>query len=97
MKAMPKKTTEFKSGISHSILAWSHQATTAYRFFSKEDFLHMMSDMSVEDIKADIERFKDLEEYEICQKIKFVLRVKENAEKVSIDSLCGMALSGDMD
>ncbi|MBC7744281.1 MAG: hypothetical protein H7096_04200 [Flavobacterium sp.] len=59
--------------IQHSILSFSNQATTAYRLFSKEDFLNMMSDMNLEDIKNDLEKFKALEEYEICNKIEFVI------------------------
>lgn len=73
--------------IQNSILAFSSQATTAFRWFSKEDFLNMMSEMSMEEIKLDLERFKALEEYEICKKIEFVLQAKENAEMVNINSL----------
>lgn len=79
--------TESDQRVSHSILSYSNQATVAYRYFSKEDFLFMMSDMSVEDIKSDLERFKDLEEYEICKKINFVLREKRNLETINLDSL----------
>ena len=61
----------------HSILSYSSQATTAYRWFSNEDFLNLMSEMSFEEIRADLDRFKTLEEYEICKKINFVLQQKE--------------------
>jgi len=73
--------------INHSILSYSSQATTAYRWFSNEDFLNLMSDMSLEEIKADLDRFKILEEYEICKKIKFVIQQKEIAETVDINIL----------
>ena len=65
-----KADPRISSKTSHSILAYSHGAITGYRFFTKEDFLHMMYDMSLEDIMKDLERFKDLEEYEICTKLK---------------------------
>ena len=73
--------------IPNSILAFSSQATTAFRWFTKEDFLNMMSEMSMEEIKLDLERFKALEEYEICKKIEYVLQAKANAEMVNIHSL----------
>lgn len=75
------------SKTSHSILAYSHGAITGYRFFTKEDFLHMMYDMSLEDIMKDLERFKDLEEYEICTKLKFVIREKRKTEEFSLGDL----------
>jgi len=77
-----KAEFEAEQRISHSILAFSHNAIIAYRFFTKEDFLHMMSDMSPEDIVKDLERFKKLEEYKICQKIQFVLEQKIASEKM---------------
>ena len=73
--------------IKHSLLSFSSQATTAYRWFSNEDFLSLMSEMSFEEIKADLERFKTLEEYEICKKIGFVLQQKEIAETVDLNIL----------
>ena len=72
---------------SHSILAYSHGALTAFRFFTKEDFLHMMYDMDLEDIMMDLERFKDLEEYEICSKLKFVIREKKKTETLNVENL----------
>ena len=51
--------------LDHSILSFSSQAVTAFRWFSKEDFLEMMSEMSMQEIELDLERFKALEEYEI--------------------------------
>ena len=69
----------------HSILSFSNQATTAYRFFSKENFLDMMSEMSIGDIKLDLERFKNLEEYEICKKIEFVIEEKTKAEMIKVN------------
>lgn len=77
--------------LNHSILSFSSQAVTAFRWFSKEDFLAMMSEMSMEDIQLDLVRFKALEEYEICKKIEFVLAEKKNAEKVSINMLMANA------
>ena len=77
--------------LNHSILSFSSQAVTAFRWFSKEDFLAMMSEMSMQDIELDLERFKALEEYEICKKIEFVLAEKQNAEKVSINMLMANA------
>lgn len=73
--------------IKNSILTYSSQATKAYRWFSNEDFLDLMSEMSLEEIKADLERFKTLEEYEICKKIGFVLQHKEIAERVKVTIL----------
>ena len=73
--------------LDHSILSFSSQSVTAFRWFSKEDFLDMMSEMSMQEIELDLERFKALEEYEICKKIEFVLDEKKNAEKVSINLL----------
>jgi len=72
---------------SHSILAYSHGATRAFRFFSKEDFLHMMCDMSLADIINDMERFKSLEEYEICNKLMFVIREKRKTEDLSVEAV----------
>ncbi len=69
-----------------SILSFSNQATTAYRMFSGEDFLHMMSEMSIEEISLDLERFKKLEEYEICNKLEFVIDQKKTAESLIIVS-----------
>jgi len=77
----PKKVQSF------SILAFSKQATKAYRFFTKEDFLNMMSDMSIEDIISDLERFKELEEYEICQKIQFVVKEKKKVDQIHLSYL----------
>ena len=71
--------------LPNSILSFSGQITTGYRMFSKEDFLHMMSEMSLEEIKLDLESFKNLEEYEICKKIEYVIEVKQNAEKLSVN------------
>lgn len=73
--------------IHHSILSFSNQATTAYRWFSKQDFLNMMSEMTMEEIQSDLERFKTLEEYEICKKIEYVLKEKMNAEMLNVNSL----------
>jgi len=73
--------------LNHSILSFSSQAVTAFRWFSKEDFLAMMSEMSTQDIELDLERFKALEEYEICKKIEFVLAEKRNAENMSVSLL----------
>ena len=70
---------------SNSILSFSSQATTAFRWFSNEDFLHMMSEMNLEEIQLDLERFKTLEEYEICKKIEFVLHAKKNADKMDLN------------
>ncbi|WP_207420848.1 hypothetical protein [Desertivirga brevis] len=70
--------------ISHSILAYSRGAVSAFRFFSEEDFLHMMFDMSLEDINADMKRFEELEEFEICRKLKFVIREKQRIEALSL-------------
>lgn len=72
---------------SFSILAYSSNAVKAFRLFSKEDFLHMMSDMTLEDIALDLERFKALEEYEICHKLQYVIREKKNADNLSLDIL----------
>ncbi|WP_207426240.1 hypothetical protein [Pedobacter sp. SYSU D00535] len=82
-----KTETSVGKKVNHSILAFSHQATQAYRYFTKEDFLFMMSDMSLEDILLDLARFKDLEEYEICEKIKFVAQEKEKMESLDLISL----------
>ena len=71
----------------NSILSFSNQATTAYRWFSKQDFLNMMSEMTMEEIKLDLERFKTLEEYEICKKIEYVMQEKKNAEKVNLNMI----------
>lgn len=73
--------------LNHSILSFSSQAVTAFRWFAKEDFLAMMSDMSIHDIELDLNRFKALEEYEICKKIEFVIAEKKNAENVSVNLL----------
>lgn len=73
--------------IQNSILSFSNQATTAYRWFSKQDFLNMMSEMTMEEIRLDLERFKTLEEYEICKKIEYVLQEKMNSERVNVNSL----------
>lgn len=73
--------------MANSILAFSHQATQAYRFFTKEDFLLMMSDMSLQEITDDLQRFKKLEEYEICKKIEYVIQIKKHTESLSINSL----------
>ena len=78
-----KTATKTKKQVSHSILAYSSGAMQAFRFFTKEDFLQMMFDMSIEDIEKDLERFKNLEEYGICNKLKFVLQ-----EKKRIDNFC---------
>ena len=80
----PDKPFDIDRKIQHSILSFSNQATTAYRFFSNEDFLNMMSDMDLEDIKLDLERFKNLEEYEICKKIEFVIEEKIKSEKLNV-------------
>ncbi len=72
-----------------SILAFSDQATVAYRTFSREDFLHMMSEMTLGEIKLDLERFKKLEEYEICKKLEFVIGQKIMAESLRIYSSAG--------
>ena len=69
----------------NSILSFSSQATTAFRWFTNEDFLHMMSEMSLEEIQLDLERFKTLEEYEICKKIEFVLHEKKNANMINLN------------
>lgn len=82
-----KTNTAISEKVSQSILAFSNGAVLAYRFFTKEDFLLMMSDMAFEDIQRDLERFKDLEEYEICQKIKFVIREKQKTDSLDISSL----------
>ena len=66
-----------------SILSYSHNATLAFRSFSKEDFLYMMSDMTIEDINRDLQRFKDLEEYEICRKIAYVIKIKIRTEQIT--------------
>jgi hypothetical protein len=73
--------------IQNSILSFSNQATTAYRWFSKQDFLNMMSEMTMEEIRLDLDRFKTLEEYEICKKIEYVLQEKMNSERVNVNSL----------
>lgn len=73
--------------IQHSILSFSNQATTAYRWFSKQDFLNMMSEMTMEEIRLDLERFKTLEEYEICKKIEYVLQEKLNSQMLNVNSL----------
>ena len=73
--------------IQNSILSFSSQATTAFRWFSNEDFLNMMSEMTLEEIKADLERFKTLEEYEICKKIEFVIKEKQLSEAVDLNIL----------
>ena len=73
--------------IQNSILSFSSQATTAFRWFSNEDFLHLMSEMSLEEIQLDLERFKTLEEYEICKKIEFVLLEKKNADMINLNIL----------
>jgi hypothetical protein len=75
------------SKIQNSILSFSSQATTAFRWFSNEDFLNMMSEMSIEEIKADLERCKTLEEYEICKKIEFVIKEKLLSEAVDLNIL----------
>ena len=46
--------------LDHSILSFSSQAVTAFRWFSKEDFLDMMSEMSMQEIQLDLERFNFL-------------------------------------
>jgi hypothetical protein len=84
---MINTSTADQEKTSHSILSFSGNATLAYRYFSKEDFLLMMSEMRMEDIMLDLERFKDLEEYEICQKIQFVVEEKRNTEILSLNSL----------
>lgn len=71
----------------NSILAFSSQATTAFRWFSKEDFLNMMSEMTKEEIQLDLERFKVLEEYEICKKIEYVLEAKKNADLLNVNAI----------
>ena len=71
----------------NSILAFSSQATTAFRWFTKEDFLNMMSEMTMEEIQLDLERFKALEEYEICKKVEYVLEAKKNAELLNVNSI----------
>lgn len=81
----PKKPIDTDRIIQHSIISFSSQALTAYRYFEREDFLHMMSDMSLEDVKADLERFKNLEEYEICKKLEFVIDVKMNADRIQVN------------
>lgn len=81
----PNNSLNTDQKIHNSILSFSGQVTTAYRMFSKEDFLHMMSEMSLLEIKLDLERFKNLEEYEICKKIEFVIEEKQNAEKLSVN------------
>jgi predicted NAD-dependent protein-ADP-ribosyltransferase YbiA (DUF1768 family) len=73
--------------IQNSILSFSNQATTAYRWFTKQDFLNMMSEMTMEEIQLDLEKFKSLEEYEICKKIEYVLQEKMNAEMLNVDAL----------
>ncbi|WP_026897175.1 hypothetical protein [Daejeonella oryzae] len=73
--------------IQNSILSFSNLATTAYRMFSQEDFLNMMSEMSTEEIQLDIERFKNLKEDAICKKLEFVLKEKKNTELVDLSSL----------
>lgn len=77
-----KTAAKIKNKISHSILAYSSGAIGAFRFFSKEDFLHMMLDMTLEDIAKDLERFKEMEEYGICHKLKFVIEQKNLMERV---------------
>ncbi|MDB5014394.1 MAG: hypothetical protein JWQ25_2596 [Daejeonella sp.] len=70
--------------ISNSILSFSHGAVMAFRFFSKEDMLSMMSDMTLAEIAADLQRFRDLKEDKICEKIRFVMDVKGEAEVLSM-------------
>ena len=82
-----KTEFEVEHVVSHSILAFSHNATTAYRFFTKEDFLHMMSDMSMEDILQDLKRFREMEEYRICKKIMYVIEQKKAAENLLFHTL----------
>lgn len=83
----PNNAPDSDKRILHSILSFSNQATTAYRWFSKQDFLNMMSEMTMEEIKLDLERFKALEEYEICKKIEYVIHEKTNVENLNIDIL----------
>jgi len=75
--AKPQKT-------SNSILSFSHGAVTAFRFFSKEDMLSMMSDMTLAEIAADLQRFRDLKEDKICDKIRFVMDIKGESEILSM-------------
>lgn len=79
----PNKPFDTDRQIQLSILSFSNQATTAYRYFTKEDFLNMMSEMNLEDVKHDLERFKNLEEYEICKKIEFVIEEKMKADSLN--------------
>jgi hypothetical protein len=83
----PNNAPDPDKKIMNSILSFSNQATTAYRWFSKQDFLNMMSEMTMEEIKMDLERFKALEEYEICKKIEYVMQEKKNAEKVNLSMI----------
>jgi hypothetical protein len=69
---------------SNSILSFSHGAVMAFRFFSKEDMLSMMSDMTLAEIAADLQRFTDLKEDKICDKIRFVMDVKGESEIFSM-------------
>lgn len=70
--------------ISNSILSFSNGAVMAFRFFSKEDMLSMMSDMTLTEIAADLQRFKDLKEDKICEKIRFVMDIKGESEILSM-------------
>ena len=83
----PNNAPDSDKKILHSILSFSNQATTAYRWFSKQDFLNMMSEMSIEEIKLDLERFKTLEEYEICKKIEYVIQEKTTSDRLNINLL----------
>lgn len=72
--------------ITNSILSFSHGAVIAFRFFSNEDMLSMMSDMTLIEIAADLQRFKDLKEEKICAKIRFVLDAKSTSEDLTLPS-----------
>ena len=71
---------------SHSILAFSHNATKAFRGFTKEDMLYMMFDMSLQDVIDDFKRFKNLKEEAICKKIAFVIDVKSKSENLTFNT-----------